>query len=294
MIFKKAEKAYKKFVDGSMIFKNTVDTAIPQTSVADAVRKHMNGGDNKKAAIIGFDGARADSIPMIVKSKYDPFINESKFSGLEKMKKDGAVFVAFTGGKNGNTQDTSTPQGWATMLTGKWSNDTGVVKFLDKMTKANTVLYEYAEKGKKTVFNAIWETHFDTTYINEINKIKETGVPCEYFRSEDNDDILTDKMIKSVTEDDCDISFCILEQPDHIGHDSGFGNDNPFYVKAVTQCDKNAYAIIEAIENRETYENEDWLIIITSDHGGHLKGHGSQNIADRTIFIATNKPEYFE
>lgn len=298
MIFKKAEfknvRAYKKFVDKSGVFKNTVDGAIPQTSVADAVRKHLESGDNKKVAIIGFDGARADSVPMIVKSDYDANITAAKYSALEKLKIGGAIYVSFTGGEKGAAQETSTPQGWATMLTGKWSGGHGVVKFMDKLTTADTVLCEYAEKGKKTVFNAIWPTHFTNTYINEIEKAKAENLPLEYFMCEDNDDVLTEKMIKSVTEDDCDISFCILELPDHIGHESGFGNQNPAYVKAVTLCDKNAYKIIKAIESRPSYENEDWLIIVSSDHGGHLKGHGSQYITDRTIFIATNKPEYFE
>lgn len=299
MIFKKAEfkneKAYKKYVDESGVFRNTVDEALPQTAVADAVRAHMeSGGKTKKVAIIGFDGARADSVAMTVKSAYDPYISASKYSALEQLKGEGGIFVAFTGGENGNTQDTSTPQGWATMLTGKWGRDTGVIKFMDKMTKANTVLYEYAKKGKKTVFNAIWPTHFTDTYINEIEKAKSESLPVEYFMCEDNDDILTERMIKSVTEDSCDISFCILEQPDHLGHEKGFGNKYPYYVKAVATCDRNAYAIIKAIEGRPTYGEEDWLIIISSDHGGHLKGHGSQYITDRTIFIATNKPKYFE
>ena len=29
-------------------------------------------------------------------------------------------------------------------------------------------------------------------------------------------------------------------------------------------------------------------------HGGHLRRHGTQHITDRTVFIASNKKEYFE
>lgn len=29
-------------------------------------------------------------------------------------------------------------------------------------------------------------------------------------------------------------------------------------------------------------------------HGGHLRRHGTQLITDRTVFIASNKKEYFE
>lgn len=298
MIFKKTEfknaRAYKKLVGESGIFKNSVDGALPQTVIAKAVRAHLqSSGKTKKVAIIGFDGARADAIPMIVKSSCDPNISEAKYSALEKLKKEGGLYTAYTGGKE-TKQDTSTPQGWATVLTGKWGSENGVVKFTDRMPKADTFLYEYAKQGKKTVFNAIWPVHFTDTYINEIETAKNEKLPAEYFMCEDNDDILTEKMIKSVTEDDCDISFCIMELPDHAGHETGFGNRNPLYVKAVTLCDKNAYKIISAIESRPAYGEEDWLIIITSDHGGHLRGHGSQYITDRTIFIASNKTEYFE
>lgn len=40
---------------------------------------------------------------------------------------------------------------------------------------------------------------------------------------------------------------------------------------------------------RETFQNEDWLILITSDHGGHKTGHGTQKAEDRMTFIAGNQ-----
>lgn len=299
MFFKpeyKNERAYEKYIDKSGIFINKFSDAMPQTLIAKAVRTHMEkGGKTKKIAIIGFDGARADGIVPVVKSNYDPYINSAKYSGLEKLKAQGGIYLFYTGGEKGEPQETSTCQGWATLLTGKWAKETGIYG-TETLTKAKTLLFEYAERGKKTVFNAIWSVHFSDTYKAEIEKGKEKNLPVEYYKCEDNDDLLTEKMIKSVTEDNCDIAFCILELPDHTGHETagGFCNKNPQYVKAVTLCDKNAYKIIEAIESRPTYEDEDWLIIISADHGGHLRRHGTQLVTDRTVFVATNKTEYFE
>ena len=47
-----------------------------------------------------------------------------------------------------------------------------------------------------------------------------------------------------------------------------------------------AKAIIDAIEARPEYGTEDWLIIITTDHGGINKGHGFITIQERMTFIA--------
>ena len=43
-------------------------------------------------------------------------------------------------------------------------------------------------------------------------------------------------------------------------------------------------------EERESFENEDWFVVIASDHGGHSTRHGTQNIQDRTTFLALSKP----
>lgn len=292
-----SKKSYIKKIEQCGVFCCPCENAVPQTAVTKAVRKHMeSGGKTKKVAIIGFDGARADTIPFIVKSDSDRYINRAKYSALEELKSQGGIFLSYTGGEKDCRQETSTPQGWAAMLTGEWAKVTGIYSPRDILENTKTVLFEYAEKGKKTAFNAIWNTHFDVTYKSEIEKCKKFNLPLEFDRIEDNDDILTEKMIKSVTTDNCDISFCIFELPDHTGHETklGFWNNNPRYIKAVTECDKNAFKIIKAIENRAAFNDEDWLIIISSDHGGHRRTHGRQLLSDKMIFIATNKAEYFK
>lgn len=293
----KHEKEYAEYVDNSGVFQNKFEDAIPATSVYKAIKNHMESHDNgkiKKTAFIGFDGARADCVVPIIKTDYDKTISKEPFSIIQEFADNKGLFLSFTGGVKGDLQGTTTPPGWATLLTGVWKKDHGI-DWGCTLTKRETILMEFARKGKKTAFNAIWENHFTETYKVEIEKCKELGLPIEYNMCEDNDDVLTQRMIKSVTEDNCDISFCILESPDHIGHGTklGFWKQNPQYIKSIYHCDKNAYIISKAIKARPNYENEDWLIIVSTDHGGHLTGHGKQIYTDRTTFIATNKPELF-
>ncbi len=47
--------------------------------------------------------------------------------------------------------------------------------------------------------------------------------------------------------------------------------------------------IIEAIESRDTYATEDWLILITTDHGGIKRNHGGPSFEERITFIVSNK-----
>ena len=87
-----------------------------------------------------------------------------------------------------------------------------------------------------------------------------------------------------------DVTFCVFEQTDVVGHASGYGNYVEAYVDACQSVDRNCFNFIKSIEERESYDQEDWLIIITTDHGGIANGHGSQMSFDRMIWLACNKP----
>lgn len=53
--------------------------------------------------------------------------------------------------------------------------------------------------------------------------------------------------------------------------------------------DARCYELLQAIYSRPSFENEDWLIIITADHGGIQTWHGGQTLEERTTWIACNK-----
>lgn len=297
-IFTKKFKDNKKYierVDNNGIFDNRFSDALPQTTVADAVRKHwaQDNGKKKKAVIIGFDGARADSMVYIIKSNNSSVTGSnytSKYSAVAELKKQGGLYMSFAGGianDKKTMQETSTAQGWAAILTGKWGCENGVVKHVAKKNECPTVLMELARKGIETSFLAIWPDHFNITYKDEIALVEKENVPMLYEKL-DNDEKLHSAFLRDI-DSDRDCIFGIYELPDMNGHSFGFGDDDYKYVMSVCDLDRCAYELIKHIESRPTYQQEDWLIIITSDHGGHGRGHGTQMTEDRMTFIACNK-----
>lgn len=150
-----------------------------------------------------------------------------------------------------------------------------------------TVLTRAAQSGKSAIFSSIWQDHFTITYKNEIKNAAENILPLEFRQVKDEEEL--QRVMMSAIDGGTEVIFGINEFPDYNGHMHGFGNDNYRYVAGITNADRFAYELIEHIESRPEYKDEEWLYIITSDHGGHGRGHGTQKTEDRMTFIAINK-----
>ncbi|WP_449437759.1 alkaline phosphatase family protein [Pedobacter steynii] len=61
-----------------------------------------------------------------------------------------------------------------------------------------------------------------------------------------------------------DLSWIYLEYTDDMGHAHG---DSPEFYNAVGMLDKQVGRVWDAISYRQKNFKEDWLIIITTDHG---------------------------
>ncbi len=275
-------------------YENTVETAVAQTELYDMINNHFRsplpkGKTEKKAIIIGYDGCRADALTFV----------ESTFSGINKMLKDGASCkLSYCGGVNypaTNTQDTSTAPGWCSILTGEWADKTGITgNGITKSLKYKTLLTTLTENGiiDSASFVTSWNGHFEndnSTYKLEKAYCEEKGLDVAFnYCNEDTASAYT--VITDLKQDDCsDFIFAIYEGPDHAGHAFGFSTNNPIYRAGFRLNDVLAYHTLRAIEGRETYESEDWLIIITADHGGFGTGHGGPTIQERMTFIVCNK-----
>lgn len=291
---KNRTKKYLKSISCG-IFDNDYESAFAQTKVAEIVRSHLAGQDGrqKKVLIYGLDGARADSMGYLIPGSDEAITGHScraRYSAVTTLKETGGLYLSYAGGdpRDPKTlQETSTAQGWAAILTGKWGLENGVQKHVQKRDDVPTVLMEAARNGKKALFASIWPDHFTVTYKGEIRQAKENQLPLTFKQVQDEEE-LQSLMIAQI-DSGCDVLFGINEFPDHNGHATGFGPGNCRYVAGVTNADRLAYELMEHIKNRETYKDEDWLFLITSDHGGHDRGHGTQRIEDRTTFIACSK-----
>ena len=289
--FNDTVSAYKENVNSVDAYTNTLETAIPQTDLYGIIKNHFEsplaeGKTAKKAIVIGYDGCRADALSLLdIEGK----------GGISYLLSTGATAqLSYCGGKNYpaiNTQATSTAPGWCSILTGTWADvhgitDNGIEKSNDNLTLMTT-LVESNTIGS-SAFYVSWNGHFngeDTTYIKEKNYIAEKSLNVNFLDADDDAGTLANTLTDINSADCSDFIFSILEHSDHAGHDTGFSLNNPEYSSAFAAAEVDGRAIIDAIEARETYTTEDWLIIIASDHGGYNTGHGFVTIQERMTFF---------
>lgn len=282
------EELYKQNIS-AVEYKNSIETAIPQTELYNTIKYHFNaplekGKTEKKAIILGYDGCRADILAEIDEAN----------SGIKALVNDGAeLSLTYCGGVNypeKNTQDTSTAPGWCSILTGVWADVHGITgNDITKKTDPKTLLTSLVENklADSSVFITKWKGHFsrkNATYLDEMAYCADNNLPVNFTLSGGDDD--SHKIaLEEIGKADCsDFIFVIYEPTDGTGHGNGFSFNNPKYKEAFKTEDAYALEAINAIKARETYETEDWLIIITADHGGIGKGHGGDSIQERMTF----------
>lgn len=114
-------------------------------------------------------------------------------------------------------------------------------------------------------------------------------VSCDTISPQaDYDVAMRDYLSKRIELGD-DIVAGIFHRPDTNGHTDGFSNENPAYVNSVRNANIYLYQLLLQIEEREKTANEEWLVIVTTDHGGSGKGHGEQVYEHRTTWVASNR-----
>lgn len=277
----------------SVNYENTIETAYPQTDLWEIIEHHFDsdlpeGKTEKKAVVIGYDGCRAD------------ILTEREENGaIEYLLDNGAsINLTYCGGVNypeKNTQDTSTAPGWCSILTGVWADEHGITgNSITKEIEPKTLLTLLVEEEviDSASFITKWKGHFtnnNSTYIDEKAYCEENNINVEFELRKNLSDVHNGAMAEITSKDCSDFVFIIYEDTDSAGHDYGFSFDNPVYKSGFKTEDGYGYEVIKAIEARETYESEDWLIIVTSDHGGIGTGHGGESIQERMTFVVVNR-----
>lgn len=295
------EKYFEK-ISKYKFWANKASEAVAQTHIYDLVNEHManQNGKDKKVLVLGFDGMRADALTNIRNSGvknggddvYSGHNDNAKYSAVNHILDNGGkAYVGYCGGEKGKEteQATSTAPGWAAIQTGSWGVENGITdnNMVKNMNK-KTFLLKYAEEQKlNTAFCASWAEHFEKTYKPEIDYVKKNNISMKHLQSKTDQE--THANVKKCIDENMDMIFAIYEAPDHNGHGTGFTNDNPNYVNGVRNTDNLFYEILMQVESRPNYENEDWLIVLTNDHGGMDLSHGMQKPEARTTFIITNK-----
>ncbi len=90
----------------------------------------------------------------------------------------------------------------------------------------------------------------------------------------DTDGILTERALELLGKDEVDFLFLYLVQTDEKGHDHGWMSEE--YIRCVRRAVGYVQRVYEAVRGRYT-------VLVTADHGGHGRTHGTDSDEDMTI-----------
>lgn len=111
-------------------------------------------------------------------------------------------------------------------------------------------------------------------------------------REGERDKIIAAKAARILSEENPSAMFVYFHQTDATGHAIGFSPEVPEYVSAIENVDACVNTVLKAMHSRPNYENEDWLTIVCTDHGGLKRSHsnGHQVPEIRRVFMIVHGP----
>lgn len=223
----------------------------------------------RKVLFIGIDGCRWDALQLANTPGIDALLNHAIYSG------EGLCDYKTWSGN-----------GWSSMLTGVWNTKHGVTDntfngsnygaYPDFITRA-----EAHDPSLRTVSCVHWAPINNTIIQN-----------ADLKQNFATDLAVKNAAVNALTNDNPDILFVAFDDVDHAGHSHGFSPAVPQYIQSIEITDAYVASMLIALQNRPNIANEDWLIIVTTDHGGTPAGHGGGTLEERTIFNIFSNPAF--
>jgi membrane-anchored protein YejM (alkaline phosphatase superfamily) len=244
-----------------------------------------------KAIFIIIDGIPADVI-----EKLQPPV-------LMDIAKSGGFAKAYQGGVKDTYNQTPTisAPGYNNIITGVWGNKHNVwdndindpnynywnIFHITKAAnpKLKTALFStWTDNRTKLVGDDFLDFYFDGLELDTVAYPHDKS--ANHIRK--IDEAVSAQAAAYIQEKGPDLSWVYLEYTDDMGH--RFGDSDQFY-NAIKNADQQIGRIWDAIKLRQESFNEDWLIIVTTDHGRTAdtgKDHGGQSDRERATWIVTN------
>jgi len=139
---------------------------------------------------------------------------------------------------------------------------------------------QFDKHGKKCAFFYTWEELRDLSRPDHLH----TAVCVNQHKQEGTDRKITDIALQYIEKERPDFTFVYLGETDERGGHS-HGWMSPEYM----ECLRTAWDCIERIYNELP---EGYTMIVTADHGGHARTHGTTMPEDMTTPMIFNGPRF--
>jgi len=233
-----------------------------------------------KVLVIGVDGVRVD------------VLNEVATPNLDALAAGGT----FTARTRTTTPSVSGPA-WSSMLTGVWPEKHGVTnndfdrRSYDAYPDFLTLIEQV--RPELSTFAVVDWAPLGTlegggTAIGEALDVRVVLDGYELGWAE-ADTRSTALAVEHISEADPDAMFVYLGNPDETSHENrSIGTE---YREAIALSDRHIGMMVSAIRARPRFEAENWLILVSTDHGRTADGgHGGDTPVEMTTFIVVSGP----
>jgi predicted AlkP superfamily pyrophosphatase or phosphodiesterase len=233
-----------------------------------------------KVLVIGIDGVRPDVLAEVATPNLEALMDAGTFSDR-----------AQTG------RPTVSGPGWSSFLTGVWPDKHGVTDnsfhgkrydefpdFLTRIERARPELVTFAAidwlpLGADSAGGPVIGAEPDVKYVVDGDVLTWPGA----------DSAVVAASVEQLRTGDPDALFVYLGNPDVASHESGgIGKE---YRESIVLADRHVGALLDAMRGRPTWAQEDWLVVVSTDHGRREDGgHGGDSPEESTIFFIVSGP----
>jgi predicted AlkP superfamily pyrophosphatase or phosphodiesterase len=272
--------------------------SLPVHAICQEAAKSAKPEKKKKVIFVIADGIPAD------------LLERSKTPNLNQIARSNGYKRAHVGGEKGGYSQTPTISavGYNSLLTGTWANKHNVwgndikdpnyhypsIFRLLKMADTNrkiAVFSTWLDNRTRLVGESLAQTgNIQVDYHSDGYELDTVAYPhdkeSEYIHR--IDEKVTDDAAQCIREQAPDLTWLYLEYTDDMGHRHG---DGPEIRQAIGYMDQQVGRVWNAVQYRMKQFDEDWLVIITTDHGRDSltgRNHGGQSERERMTWIVTN------